>query len=334
MARTKGSRTPPIEVKEAAIRMLESGMSLKEVGMILKKDPSTISRWHTAFLKEGRKGLERKPVSGRPRKLNDVELELLAKMLQRGAKAFGYKTDVWTLKRIAEVIYREFGVKYHPAHVSKLMKEIRFSKQKPEKQAIERNDEEIDLWTKRTWPYLRRKSKRQGKTLLLIDETGRAPIGQTPVLKHISSWSKCSIIGAVSPGGEYHYRVFPDSIRNPQVLEFLKHMLGVSDKNYLVLWDSAKIHKAAAVNEFFDTHTDRLETHFLPKYAPNRSANEPVWKVLKQIEIANSCPTDSADMLTETRMAMERIMRKKDVIMNAFHIAGLVTKACLPSFTD
>jgi putative transposase len=70
----------------------------------------------------GTKALGAKPVPGRPRKLGEGECQRLLKLLRTGAKAHGYPDDRWTLKRVSELILREFRVQYHPRHVWRLLR--------------------------------------------------------------------------------------------------------------------------------------------------------------------------------------------------------------------
>ena len=78
-------------------------------------------------------------------------------MLLRGARAHGYRTDLWTLPRVAEVISREFGVRYHPAHVSRILVEAGWSCQKPERRAVERDEAAIEHWKRYKWVAIKKK---------------------------------------------------------------------------------------------------------------------------------------------------------------------------------
>src|SRR5438445_13138705 len=95
--------------------------------------------------------------AGRLPKLNDYQLAQVEIELADGAEANGYPTDVWTLKRVAEVIERVTGVSYHPAHVWYILRQgLNWSWQRPARRAIERNDEAIQRWVKRRWPQLKK----------------------------------------------------------------------------------------------------------------------------------------------------------------------------------
>jgi transposase len=91
----------------------------------------------------GGSGLEARPATGRPRRLAARQGPRLLRELLGRALAHGYGSDLWTTKRIAEVIEREFDVCYHRAHVSRLLALNDRSPQKPELLARERDDAAI-----------------------------------------------------------------------------------------------------------------------------------------------------------------------------------------------
>src|SRR5690348_16610428 len=75
----------------------------------------------------------------------------LPSLLAQGAPAFGFVGDLWTNPRIAALIEREFGVRYHPAHISRLLREIGWTSQKPTTRATQRDEEAITRWETERW---------------------------------------------------------------------------------------------------------------------------------------------------------------------------------------
>ena len=80
----------------------------------------------------------------------------MPELLAGGAKAYGFRGEVWTCARVAEVIRKEFGVSYHPAHVSRLLKALSLSLQKPTRRADQRDEEAIRHWKEERWPELKK----------------------------------------------------------------------------------------------------------------------------------------------------------------------------------
>jgi transposase len=106
---------------------------------------------------EGVEGLRHKPPPGAPPRLSEQERAELPELLAPGAEAHGFRGDVWTCERVAEVIYRHFEVGYRPAHVSRLVRSLGLSLQKPSRRANQRDDEEaIERWKEQGWPHLKK----------------------------------------------------------------------------------------------------------------------------------------------------------------------------------
>ena len=84
------------------------------------------------------------------------------KRLTRGALRAGYRTDLWTLPRVTELIHQEFGVRYHPAHVWKVLTALGWSGQKPERRAVERDEAAIARWKQEAWPRVKKRRSTWG----------------------------------------------------------------------------------------------------------------------------------------------------------------------------
>ena len=138
--------------RRKAMELLDSGLSLNEVARRIGANPSSVMRWRDARSQEGEQGLKPKPAPGRPPKLTSSQKKRLVKMLLKGAMANGWRTELWTTARIAELISLNFGVTYHRDHVGRLMSSLGWSYQKPEKRALERDEKAIEEWKRKQWP--------------------------------------------------------------------------------------------------------------------------------------------------------------------------------------
>lgn len=105
---------------------------------------------------EGVEGLRHKPPPGAPPRLSERERAELPDLLAQGAPAHGFRGEAWTCQRVAIVIRREFGVGYHPARVSRLVRSLGLSPRKPSRRANQRNEEAIEHWKERRWPSLKK----------------------------------------------------------------------------------------------------------------------------------------------------------------------------------
>jgi len=144
--RPQGSPAELERRRRRAVRLLEAGNSLTAVARMVGAAVSAVWAWRKTWKRRGEAGLAAKPAPGRPPKLTSQQRRRLPKILARGPLRHGYPNDLWTTRRIAVVIHREFGIAYHPAHVSRILGELGWSCQKPERRALQRNEAAIERW--------------------------------------------------------------------------------------------------------------------------------------------------------------------------------------------
>lgn len=121
-------------------------MTVASVSRRFQVNIRTLYRWLAAYNESGVKGIQAKPAPGAPRKLEKSNLKLLEKKILKGARAAGFPNDLWTCARVAELIHKEFGIEYHFNHVGKILAQMGWSPQRPEKRAIESDDRRILGW--------------------------------------------------------------------------------------------------------------------------------------------------------------------------------------------
>jgi transposase len=122
---------------------------------------AAVSGWLKRARAGGVEALRRRPAPGATPKLTTEQRAALPDLLAKGAEAYGFVGQVWTTKRVAVVIKRAFGVSYHPAHISRLLRREGLSVQKPIRRASQRDEAAIGAWQDQTWPALQAKPGRR-----------------------------------------------------------------------------------------------------------------------------------------------------------------------------
>ena len=140
----------------------QQGWKQQDIAAALGVTPGAVSQWLKRGREQGVDGLQRRPAPGPTPTLSAAQLAQLPTLLERGAEAYGFRGQVWTCKRAAEVIRRTFGVSYHPAHVSRLLHPLRQSVQRPHARAAQRTEASIQAWWRERWPALEKKPPRKG----------------------------------------------------------------------------------------------------------------------------------------------------------------------------
>jgi transposase len=140
-----------------AANMFEQGLAAAVIAASLKVDDQTVRRWRRAFEAGGRDGLRSRKHAGRPPGLAAAQREVLAGLLVKAPAECGFDKYLWTQQLIADLIAREFGVRYHHDHVGVLLKAMGFTHQKPQRRARERDEAKIEAWRREFWPALLKK---------------------------------------------------------------------------------------------------------------------------------------------------------------------------------
>jgi transposase len=126
-----------------AVELVEQGESPEDVARFLGCGRSSVYTW-LKLARESLGKLAARPHPGRTPRLDDGQLKELEGLLLQGAVAHGWRTELWTAARAAELIDRHFGVSFHPEHVRKILKRrLRWSSQKPQRRARERDEAAI-----------------------------------------------------------------------------------------------------------------------------------------------------------------------------------------------
>jgi transposase len=142
--------------RREAAKLFAKGVRQAEVARRLDVSRQSVSRWFRAWQQEGEPGLAGAGRAGRLPRLSAEQRERVDAELRRGPGAQGYETQLWTLARVAEVIERTTGTRYHPGHVWRLLREMGWTRQRPGRRAAERDEQEIARWVKEEWPRIKK----------------------------------------------------------------------------------------------------------------------------------------------------------------------------------
>ena len=154
--RPKGSSAELEQRRRHALAMLRRGTKAVAVAKMLRVSLVSVGRWRKAARLGGCKALAHKPHPGRRLKLSVARRRQLLAVLLRGPLRQGYRTELWTLERVAEVIRCRWGVSYHPSQVWRILRASDWSCQKPQRRARERDEQAIARWRRIDWPRIKK----------------------------------------------------------------------------------------------------------------------------------------------------------------------------------
>jgi transposase len=162
--RSKGSASALEALRRHAVARVLNGQSQAAVAEILGVHTVTVARWMARHRAAGEAGLAAKPTPGRPRFLSPHQEEQVKTWLSQKPTDHGFRTDLWSARRIVDLIRRKFGVAFHPASMRRWLAGRGYSPQRPARKARQRNDDAISHWVANDWPRIQKKRAKRGPT--------------------------------------------------------------------------------------------------------------------------------------------------------------------------
>lgn len=303
-------------------RMLLAGKGCSDVAKAVGVARQTVYTWKGLLDEGGIDALRAVPERGRPAQLDEQQLAAVRATLLRSPTEYGFGTELWTLKRVGAVIERLHGVRFGQTQVWRILGSLGFSPQKPEKRAIERNEDAVRSWKRSTWPSLK-KAQREGRLIVFVDESGIserptrvrtwAPKGQTPIIQFHFNWTHVSVIAGLTRTNCL-FRLHEGSIKKEEIVEFLKALKAHLEQPLLVIWDGLRAHRSRLVREYLDSLDGHIQIAFLPPYAPDMNPVEYLWAWLKRHALANYCPNNLSELHTTARNKLKSAQKRPSII--------------------
>jgi transposase len=324
--------------RRRSIELATTAIPKATVASVLDVTTAAVSRWRRLGLPS--KDSVPKSVGGRPRKLTEEQLAVLAQLLSKGATAHGWPNDLWTTKRMAVLIRRHFNVTCRPTHAWTIVtKYLGWTSQRPIQQLRTADDDEINRWLEEDYPRICERARKRDAHLVFVDESGfmlapvirrtYAPRGCTPVCKVSDPHGKISVIGAITVSPRYRrfgfaFDLLEDNLnfRGNTVVPFLRKIHRKIRGPLTVLWDAIPIHRAAPVADFLSTHRTMVSELF-PRYAPDLNPVDKVWFYIKFDQLPNYAPPNLSDLRVQVREELHRLERRPDVLESLFRLTRL-----------
>jgi transposase len=322
------------------VEALERGESPTTIARVLGVHVTSVHRWRRMARTPG--GLAPVEQPGPTPRLDDAQLASLEALLLQGAKHHGWHNELWTAARVAVLIKRHLGVRYHPEHVRKILKgRLNWTSQKPRRKARERDDKEVERWRADEFPRIVREAFSRGVHVVFLDESGfglnpsvrrtLAPRGKTPVLE---AWDRRDRISAIScvtlspvlaqPGLYFSLLGLNQNAHAEDVVGFLQGLRRRLRGGFTVVWDRHGIHnKSRAVKAYLAKHPE-IVAEDLPPYAPSVNPDEWVWSWTKYGKLSNLAALDSDHLRRSVCGALDHLSLRPDLLNAFIHDAELL----------
>lgn len=269
----------------------------------------TIKRWIKEYEYNGINGLQTKPRSGRPPKLNQKELDDLKKIVQEDNER------VWVARHFCTTIYITFSVAYSVKYLPEVLKRAGLSFHKAIHYLIKKNETKRSEWIKEKLPKIYEQHIKEGWRIFYQDEVGFQTEGTLAytwgvkgkdiVVKNKGRHGRVNLMGVYEVGsGEFFYKetfLRVNALRFKRFLCCLKRRFR-NDK-FIIIADNASFHKAKWFTEWWQA-TDWIRLEFLPAYSPDFNPIERLWKWIKKEYMHNRCWSSKESLAKHLRVKL------------------------------
>lgn len=322
------------DVRVRAVRAVLTGTSITTVARAYHCDRTTIHRWLRRFHETGSEGrLERRPVSGRPRKLEQLSEYNLKRLVLAPASRYGFETDLWTVARLHTVLTERFGEDVSEDTVWRRVRDADLTWQVPVREYFQMNPAHRQSWQEEILPLIRERLREFKAILYCQDE---ASISLTPFLGR--TWAlrgqprkvavtgtrgSISALSALSPRGRLVFRLHDKRIASAEVIDFLGQLLRHHPHRHLVVvMDQAPPHVSKMTMSYIDSQS-RLHVFHLPKYSPDWNPDEKVWNHLKHHELKAHHAKTKEELAQLTEEKLRNMSKDTDLLH------GLYFRCCV-----
>jgi transposase len=303
----------------AVHQILQGKARPAEVAVVLGLHRATVYGWLERYRDGGDAALRARPVPGRPRKLTAGQLRQLAALIRLDPRDLGFGDALWTRAMVAELIWREFGVRLSLPTTGRVLHKLGFTPQRPLHRAIEQDPAAVARWKEEEYPAIREQARAEGGTVYFADEAGIrsdyhagttwAPAGQTPVVEATGKRVSVNMISALTPKGALRFAVYDDNTTAAVFISFCKRLLHDAPGPVFLIVDGHPAHRARETQAFVTSTGGRLRLFFLPGYSPQLNPGEWIWKNIKADRLGRAGLKNAAELGARARAALHRLQK-------------------------
>jgi len=317
-------------IRIRAVKAVQAGEHPEDVIRTLGFSRSCIYTWLAKYRSEGWKGLEAKHSPGRPMKLSGPQIDWIYSAIVGGdPRQFRFEFALWTREIIQSLIYKKFKIKLGLSSITRLLKQLGLSCQRPIFKAWQQNEQQVKNWLKKVFPKIKKRAKSEGAEIYFADEAGVrsdyhsgttwSPKGETPVVEKTGARFSVNMISALSPRGDLRFMVVEGTVKSDVFIQFLKRLLAGNQKSKVfVVVDGHPTHRSKAVKEFIAFSGGEIELFYLPPYSPELNPDELVWNNLKNGIVGKASVKDRSELKAKVIGGLRKIQKNREKVQSFF----------------
>ena len=283
-------------LRKTAIRMIfQEGMGKREVVRVIGVCRQQVNKWCRKYEKFGMEGLHarrRGRQKGAKTLLEPWQCAAVIRIItDHTPDQLKLPFVLWTRVAVRDYIEEQYGICLSLNTMGNYLRRWGFTPQKPVVKAYEQSPRAVKKWLEEDYPALAKRAKKEKAIIFWGDETGvtneihhgrsYAPKGETPVVKKVGKKIKMNMISAVTNKGELRWMSYSSSMTQNKYILFLARLIRSETRKIYFIADNLSVHHGKKVKAWVKEHSEEIELHFIPSYAPELNPDEYLNRDLK-----------------------------------------------------
>src|SRR5437588_1872136 len=304
-----------------AVHARELGYAVVDIAAILGVREETVSRWCSRYAQGGQEALPSdrtgRPIGSGRLLTREQEQSIQEAIETKSPEKLGISSALWTRQAVQELIKQQIGIRLPIRTVGEYLQRWGFTPQKPVRKAYRQDPEKVAEWLEKTYPEIERRAKQEDGEIHWGDETGvrstcqhsrgYARPGRTPELVVPGSRFSVNMISTITNQGKVQWLIYQGKMNAALFIVFLTQLIAGASKKVFLIVDHLSVHEAHAVEEWLADKRDRIEVFYLPKYTPERNADEYLNCDLKANINSDGLPKDREELQGKLQGFMQKL---------------------------
>jgi len=308
-------------LRRRAVHARELGYPVVEIAAILGLREETVSRWWVRYQQGGQAALPGgrtgRPITSGRLLSQQQELALVDLIDSKTPQELGIPQALWTRPAVQQLIEQHTGRRLPIRTVGEYLKRWGYTPQKPVRKAYKQDPEEVAVWLEKTYPEMERRAAQENAEIHWGDETGVRSTCQhsrgyarpqdTPELKVPGNRFSVNMISTITNQGQVRWLIYQGKMNAALFIVFLMQLIAGASKKVFLIVDHLSVHEAHAVEEWLADKKEQIEVFYLPKYTPERNADEYLNCDLKANINTDGLPKDREELTGKLQRFMQKL---------------------------
>ena len=288
-----------------------------------------VSKWVGLYRRGGWEALHRTTAPGaRPKLTSSQERELFRVIATKTPAQLRFDFALWTREIVQAYILRRWNVRLGLSTITRLLRRIGLTPQRPMARAIEQDPAAVKAWVRVDFPKIKALAKKARATIFFGDESGVrsdyhagttwAPKGETPVVSRTGQRVSCNMISAVAAKGLMRFMVTKGRVTARVFIDFCRRLIKNAKRPIFLIVDGHPTHRAKLTQEFVRSTDGKLRLFFLPPYSPELNPDELVWRDVKAHTIGRHAIESHRHLRDLALSALRRLQKTPGKIRGFF----------------